>query len=100
MQATNAEQSKIDEIVNDADGTAMQSASVTDDSTNSSLIFRFDYDNNDQRGTASKAKDAPVTIVAIGTDEAQYVQTNGTISRQNNNTFALVSALERNYSNP
>ena len=87
-------------IVNDSDGTSMQSASLTADSTNSSLIFRFDYDNNDQRGTASKAKDAPVTIVAIGTDEAQYVGTTGTISRQNNNTFALVSALERNYSNP
>ena len=67
--------------MNDSDGTSMQSASLTADSTNSSLIFRFDYDNNDQRGTASKAKDAPVTIVAIGTDEAQYVGTTGTISR-------------------
>jgi len=66
----------------------------------SNLSFTFDYDNNVQRGGASAGTDAPVTIVAIGTDTAQYVLTTGTIQRQNNNTFALVAALERNYSNP
>lgn len=64
------------------------------------LSFNFDYDNNVQRGGGSAATNAPVTIVAIGTDTAQYVQATGTIQRQNNNTFALVAALERNYDNP
>ena len=66
----------------------------------SNLSFTFDYDNNTQRGTGSNGTDAPVTIVAIGTDTAQYVLTTGSILRQNNNTFALVAALERNYANP
>lgn len=63
------------------------------------LQFTFDYDNNNQGGR-TPATDADVTIVCIGTDRAVYVSTTGTIQRQNNNSFALVAALERNYSNP
>jgi hypothetical protein len=66
----------------------------------SPVNFEFDYDNNTQRGTASAATDAPVTIVAIGLNTAQYVSTAGTVTRQSTNVFSLVSALERNYSNP
>ena len=82
-------------IVQDSDS---QDMTASDPST--TLSFNFDYDNNTQRGAGSNGTDVPVTIVAIGTDTAQYVQTTGTIQRQNNNTFALVAALERNYSNP
>jgi len=62
--------------------------------------FTYDYDGNTQRGGASAGQDAPVTIVAIGLDTAQYVITTGTITRAKGLTFSLVSPLERNYSNP
>lgn len=82
-------------IVQDVNNSNMESTTLT-----STLSYNFDYDNNAQRGGGSAGTDVPITIVAIGTDTAQYVQATGTILRQNNNTFALVSALERNYSNP
>ena len=41
-----------------------------------------------------------VTVVAIGLNSAQYVSASGTIGRSISNSFSLVSALERNYSNP
>jgi hypothetical protein len=63
------------------------------------LEFTFDYDNNAQGGR-TPATDAAITIVCIGQTSAQYVQTTGNILRQNTNTFALVAALERNFSNP
>jgi hypothetical protein len=80
-------------IVNDAAGSPM---SFTDQST--TITTSFDYDNNTQGGRS--IADADVTIVAIGEGTAQYVQATGTISRQSSNTFSLVAALERNYSNP
>ena len=71
---------------------------ATDQST-TPLTFTFDYDNNAQGGR-TPATDANVTIVCIGESAAQYSQVTGIIQRQNNNTFALVAALERNFSNP
>jgi len=68
-------------------------------SATSSRSFTFDYDNNVQGGRSSGA-DAAVTIVAIGLNNAQYVLFEGTITRATGLTFSLVSALERNYSNP
>ena len=65
----------------------------------SPLSFNFDYDNNAQGGR-TPGTDAAVTIVCMGTDLAQYVQVTGTIARQSDNSFALVSSLERNYQNP
>ena len=66
----------------------------------SSQAFDFDYDGNLQRGTGSDATDAPITIVAIGLSTAQYVVATGTITRAVGQTFSLVAALERNFSNP
>lgn len=65
-----------------------------------SIAFDFDYDGNVQRGAASAGLDAPITIVSIWTDNAQYVKATGTIVRSTANNFTLVSSLERNYSNP
>ena len=61
--------------------------------------FTFDYDGNTQ-GSRTSGTDAPVTVVAIGLDKAQYVKATGTISRTNANSLSLVASLERNYSNP
>jgi hypothetical protein len=66
----------------------------------SSVQFTFDYDNNVQRGPGSNNTDAPITVVAIGLDTAQYVITTATIERSKANNVSLVAALERNYSNP
>jgi hypothetical protein len=83
-------------VVDDADGNDI-SGSIAG---GSSVAFTYDYDNNTQRGAASAGVDAPVTIVAIGLDTAQFVLTQGTIGRSKANNFSLVAALERNYSNP
>jgi hypothetical protein len=66
----------------------------------SSVAFTYDYDNNVQRGAGSGATDAPITVVAIGLSTAQFVLATATIERSKSNNVSLVSALERNYSNP
>jgi len=63
----------------------------------SSVNFEYDYDGNVQRGAASAGEEAPVTIVSIGLNTAQFVITTGTISRSKGINISLVSALERNY---
>lgn len=83
-------------VVNKADGSPMS----IDNPAATPLSWTFDYDNNAQRGSASAGTNAPITIVAIGTDYAQYVQVSDTILRQSTNVYSLVSALERNYANP
>lgn len=65
-----------------------------------SITFTFDYDGNVQRGSGSAGTDAPVTVVAQGLSNAQYVKATGTISRSTANSISLVSSLERNYLNP
>ena len=62
-----------------------------------SVAFTYDYDGNVQRGSASAGTDAPVTLVAIGLDTAQFVITTGTITRATGLTISAVAALERNY---
>ena len=65
-----------------------------------SVQLAYDYDNNDQRGTASKGVDAPITVVALGLSTAQYVKATGTIQKSTANVVSLVAPLERNYVNP
>jgi hypothetical protein len=64
-----------------------------------SISFTFDYDGNIQRGASSAGTDAPVTLVAIGLNTAQFVRLDGTMTRSKANNFSLVASLERNYSN-
>lgn len=65
----------------------------------SSIAFDYDYDNNVQGGRTA-GTDAVVVIRAIGLETAQYVETSGTIQRAVGQSFSVVAALERNYSNP
>ena len=86
----------------DSDAIIVQDNDDTDiagDITGSQVQFTFDYDGNVQGGR-SAGTDAPVTVVAIGLDKAQYVKATGTIGRSNANSVSLVASLERNYSNP
>lgn len=58
--------------------------------------FSFDYDGNTQ-GNRTAETPAPVTVVAIGLDNAQYVAATGTINRSTSNVISLVAARERNF---
>ena len=67
----------------------------------STITKSYDFDNNDQRGVASKGTDVPVTAVGIGLTTGQFVVATGTISGATlSGTISLVSALERQYENP
>lgn len=70
-----------------------------DVASQASVNWTFDYDGNNQGGR-TPGTDAGVVVVAIGLSTAQFVRLNGTIGRAVGQTFSLVSALERNYSNP
>ena len=82
-------------LVNNNAGTAI--AGLV--SGQSAFAFDFDYDG-DTTGGRTAGTDADVTIVAIGTDGAQYVLATGTITRAVGQNFSLVAPLERNYTNP
>lgn len=60
------------------------------------ISFDFDYDGNVQGGRTA-GTDASVILVAIGTNNAQYVSASGTITRSTLNSFTLTAAKERNY---
>ncbi len=72
---------------------------IAGDITAASVQFTFDYDGNEQGGRTA-GTDAPITVVAIGLDKAQYVKATSTVGRSNANSISLVASLERNYSNP
>lgn len=80
-------------IVQDVNGNNIQGS--IDSLTKS---FSFDYDGNVQGGR-TPAEDAEVVVVASGLTTAQYINTIGFIRRSSENTFSLVSQLERSYSN-
>jgi len=94
-------------IVEDSDGTAIlgdivgagnhTGQSIAPVDGNISIPFTYDYDVNVQRGSASAAQDAPVTLVAIGLSNAQFVIASGNITRNTGITISAVAALERNY---
>lgn len=66
--------------------------------------FSFAFDENTQKDRKGKdatdAENVAVTIRAIGLDNGSWVEATGTISRINSNPFSVISAVERNYSDP
>lgn len=74
-------------------------ADITGTVSAASIAFDFDYDNNVQGGRTA-ATDADIIIRAIGLETAQFVEATGTITRAVGQSFSVVAALERNYSNP
>ncbi len=81
-------------IVNDDAGTPIKGAI-----DRGSISFSFDYDNNTQ-GTRAKGSDTAVVVVAIGESIAQHIKAESLLVRTKSNSVSLVSALERNFSNP
>jgi len=63
------------------------------------ISFDFDYQNNAQGGRTPDTT-PNVTVVALGLDTGQYVQTTADITKTVGQNISLVAALERNYSNP
>lgn len=80
-------------IVKDKDASDMSG----DVSSQSSVTFSYDFDGNTQRGAGSASTPAPIIVVALGLEEAQYVSSPGTINRSKSNVVSLIAALERNY---
>jgi len=67
--------------------------------TASSIAFDFDYTNNTQGGRTADS-DAPVVVVAIAYDGAQYTIVNHTITKSTGQAIAVNAADELNYENP
>lgn len=99
--AINVDENPIDSpdaiIVNSA--STFSPLPITGTVVGSSVSFDFDYDGNSQGGRTS-GTDAAIVIRAIGLNTAQFAEVSGTITRATGLSFSLVSALERNYSNP
>lgn len=95
---------KIDSAGEDAENTGTDTTLLPANLTSSQYVFSYAFDVNSQKDR--KAKDATdadnvaITIRAIGLENGSWVETTGTIERANNNAFSVVSAVERNYSDP
>lgn len=77
-------------------------ANLTGDDLNQ-FVFTYDYDGNTQKDRVdnNQVNDPQITIRALGLNSGSWVQlTNQFIDRIDNNPYSVVSALERNYSDP
>ena len=68
--------------------------------TGANIAFDYDYDGNVQRGAASAGVDAPVTVVAIGEDGAEWTIGQFTITRTTGQNFPVNANDELVYLNP
>lgn len=79
------------------DATSPTPQNIEGANPSASYSFTYDYNGNVQRGASSAGTNAPVTVVAIGLNTAQFVRVDATITQSKGQTISLVSALERNY---
>lgn len=63
------------------------------------VVFTYAYDGNTQKDRVS-GEDVVINVRAIGLESGQWVQQSATIAEVNNNPVSVISAVERNYSNP
>lgn len=92
-------------VVNDNSGVPISGSITLNPSItagNDYIDFTYDYDGNTQGGrNKDNATHNNTTIVCIGLETAQYVNTNTlTLARTKTNNVSIVAALERNYSDP
>jgi len=81
-------------IVDDNGGT-----DIDGEISSAAIQFDFDYTNNNQGGRTPNS-DAPVYVVAIAYDGAQYVVAEHTITESTGQNIAVNGADELNYENP
>jgi len=67
--------------------------------TSANIGFDFDYTNNNQAGRTPDS-DAPVYVVAVAYDGAQYVLASYTITKATGQTIPINAVDELNYENP
>lgn len=67
--------------------------------TAASIAFDFDYTNNNQGGRTADS-DAPVYVVALAYDGAQYVLASYTITKSTGQAIPINAVDELNYENP
>ena len=81
-------------IVNDNSGTP-----ITGNVTGTTVPFDFDYTNNNQGGRTPDS-DAPVHLIALALDGAEWQEAVATIGKATGQSITLNAGDERNYSNP
>lgn len=64
------------------------------------IAWTFDYTGTGNRNDGKDGTDAPIQLVALGLDNAQYVTTTGTINSGTGQNFTITAPLERNYNDP
>lgn len=89
----------IDGTFEGTDSSNTVSWAVYDKNTAGTIPWDFNYDDSSTRGDGSTT-DAPVTVVALGLGNAQFTNGNFTITSASGQSFSIVAALERNYSDP
>jgi hypothetical protein len=65
----------------------------------SQLSFTYAYDGNTQKDRLASSNVA-INVRALGLENGTWVEQTATVARVNENTVSVVSAVERNYSNP
>lgn len=69
--------------------------------TTGDVSYTFDYSNAAaNRGDGDPGQPAPITIVTLGLENAQYITQNGIIGSGPGQNFSVNAPLERNYSDP
>ena len=63
------------------------------------LVFSYAYDGNTQKDRVS-GDDVAINVRAIGLTSGQWVEQTASIREVDNNPVSVISAVERNYSNP
>lgn len=93
-------------LVDSAGTTTPNTGGISGDLTGnlSTVTFSYDFEGNTQgdkpAGDTQGNNPANIIIRAIGLTNGSYVEVSATIERLASQTFSVVSALERNYSNP
>lgn len=72
---------------------------LIDKNTIGRIQFVFNYDGETDGGRTA-GTDAPVTLVAIGLEDAQFVTATGTITKSSVVSVTATAPLERNYLDP
>lgn len=64
------------------------------------IQWTFDYTGTGNRNDGFANTPAGIQLVALGLDNAQYVETTGTITSATGQNFSITAPLERNYNDP
>ena len=101
ITANTANTITIDGTFEETDAAFTVTWAVYPKNTTGEVGYTFDYDNAaSNRGDGDPGNDAPITIVTLGLENAQYITQNGTIGSGSGQNFSVNAPLERNYSDP